>query len=532
MSDNKTGKKTGARNRRKRRLRRQFMVSSVAAVTVFLLALVCIVTGGIGRGEAAFKEIETTVMPSQTELPTQKPTQEKPTETESIYIDVTPPVGTAKESVTWWDEEELKPEEFVESMQDDTEITVSFQTMPDMTLFEEEQEVSVCLTDEGGNQTVLTSKLILMHDEEAPKMSGVYNMTVFAGDTILYRKNVKVTDNHDENPKLTIDSSQVNRDKVGTYHVTYRAEDKAGNVTEETIFVKVMEKVAATQEMVDQLADKVLAEILSDGMSNRDKAYAIYSWTKKNIAYTGHTDPSDIVAGAYQGLRYRAGDCFTFCAVAHMLYNRAGFQAMKVTRTAGYLHHYWNYVNFGEGWYHCDSNLYRADGFEAFMKTTEELITYTTNAMNRPDYYVYDESQYPPCAGSTGTESESQGAEGQQPGEEGALEEGQLPEGVPEQPVVGAPEEGQPSEAGVPEGAQPEVGVPEGAQPEAGVPEGQQAGVDGTLESGQAENGQPSMNVPETGALPGMEGTPTGQPGIDGAPEGAQTSNATENNPQ
>ena len=119
MSDNKTGKRTGARNRRKRRLRRQFMISSVAAVTVFLLALVCIVTGGIGRGEAAFKEIETTVIPSQTELPTQKPTQEKPTETESIYIDVTPPVGTAKESVTWWDEEELKPEEFVESMQDE-----------------------------------------------------------------------------------------------------------------------------------------------------------------------------------------------------------------------------------------------------------------------------------------------------------------------------------------------------------------------------------------------------------------------------
>ena len=38
MSDNKTGKRTGARNRRKRRLRRQFMISSVAAVTVFLVS--------------------------------------------------------------------------------------------------------------------------------------------------------------------------------------------------------------------------------------------------------------------------------------------------------------------------------------------------------------------------------------------------------------------------------------------------------------------------------------------------------------
>ncbi len=513
MSDNKTGKRTSGRKKRKRRLKRQFMISSVAAVTVFLLALVYVVAGGIGRGEAAFKEMDATVpeTPSQTESSTQRATEEEtPTETESVYIDVTPPVGTAKESVTWWDEEELKPEEFVESMQDDTKITVSFQSMPDMTLFEKEQEVSVCLTDEGGNQTVLTSKLILMHDGEAPKMTGVYNMTVFAGDTILYRKNVEVTDNHDENPKLTIDSSQVNRNKVGTYHVTYRAEDKAGNVTEETIFVKVMEKVAVTQEMVDQLADKVLAEILSEGMSNREKAYAIYSWTKRNIAYTGHTDPSDIVAGAYQGLRYRAGDCFTFCAVAHMLYNRAGFQAMKVTRTAGYLHHYWNYVNYGEGWYHCDSNLYRSDGFEAFMKTTEELITYTTNAMNRPDYYVYDESQYPPCAGSTGTEGETQpGEEGtQQPGAED-MPEGQQPEGTPEG--------GQQPEAGVPEGEgqQPEAGVPEGGQQsEAGDPEGGQPSAEGTS-AGISEGGPDT--AAENGQQPDVEGASAGQSGEVGA---------------
>lgn len=512
MSDNKMRERASKRKRRKRRLRRQFMISSVAAVTVFLIALVYMVSGGIGRGEAAYKETDMALLEtsSQTEFSTQQPSQEKPTETETAYVDVTPPVGTAKESVTWWNpQEEPKPEEFVESMQDDTKITVSYQTVPDMTLLDKEQEISICLTDEGGNQTVLKSKLMIIHDEEAPKMTGIYNMTVFAGDTILYRKNVKVTDDHDENPKLTIDSSQVDRNKVGTYHVTYRAEDKAGNVAEETIFVKVMEKVAVTQEMVDQLADKVLAEILSDGMSNREKAYAIYNWTKKNIAYTGHTDPSDIVAGAYQGLRYRAGDCFTFCAVAHMLYNRAGFQAMKVTRTAGYLHHYWNYVNYGEGWYHCDSNLYRSDGYEAFMKTTEELITYTTNVMNRPDYYVYDESQYPPCAGSTGTEGEPEsGAEGipedgqqaegaQQPGIDEAPGEGQQPgaEGVPEggqsAGAEGTPESGQPSGAeGTPEGGQPAgaEGTPEG---------GQQQGVEGMSESGQPDGGTPEGQQPE-----------------------------------
>lgn len=341
-----------------------------------------------------------------------------------VCLDITPPKGKAKELVTWWDEEPLTPEEFVETMEDDTEITVTFQTMPDMAILGEEQEIKICLTDQGNNQTILESKLILLHDGEAPQMTGVFNITIFAGDTISYRKNVKVIDNHDENPKLVIDSSQVNRNKVGTYYVTYHAEDKAGNITEKTIFVKVMEKLAVTQEMVDALADQVLAEILSDTMSNWDKAYAIYKWTKQNIAYTGHTDPSDIVAGAYQGLRYRAGDCFTFCAVAHMLYLRAGFEALKVTRTAGYLHHYWNYVNIGAGWFHCDSNLYRTD-YEVFMKTTEEVVEYSTTVMNRPDYYIYDENLYPPC-GSSLEEIETVSQEA----EDGVdLEEGQETEG-------------------------------------------------------------------------------------------------------
>ena len=477
-------------------MRQRFALASMTAVGIFLLVLVYFVSEsfGIRAGQGETDSFLMSEQPSAEETETEPETTAavQPVQTEPVYVDLTPPVGKAKELVTWWDEEKLLPEEFVESMQDDTKITVSFERAPDMELFDREQEVAVCLTDEGGNRTVLVSKLILKHDGEAPEMTGVYNMTVFAGDMILYRKNVQVTDNHDENPKLTIDSSEVNRNEVGTYHVTYRAEDKAGNVTEKEIFVKVMEKIAVTQAMVDDLADKVLSEILTDGMSNRDKAYAIYQWTKKNIAYTGHTDPSDIVAGAYQGLRYRAGDCFTFCAVAHMLYTRAGFEAMKVTRTAGYLHHYWNYVNFGEGWYHCDSNLYRPDGFEAFMKTTDELITYTTNAMNRPDYYVYDESQYPPCAGSSAPpegETESTPETGSEPGAEGEpAESGEPGAGEqPEEPEAGIPEAGgEPGEAGAPEA--------EGEPGEAGVPEA---------------GGEPGAQVaPEVGNEPGAQMAP------------------------
>ena len=44
-----------------------------------------------------------------------------------------------------------------------------------------------------------------------------------------YLKNVKAKDNLDQNPTVTVDDSQVNLSKVGTYTITYTVKDKVGN---------------------------------------------------------------------------------------------------------------------------------------------------------------------------------------------------------------------------------------------------------------------------------------------------------------
>lgn len=409
---------------KKLKRKRMLLILAMALGMALILGIGFMVSRLIFAKGSAVEETTPAVTES---LPTEEtvtvlPTTEAPTEPVSTYNenDKTPPEGKAVEKLTLWDCEEIKPEFFVESMEDDTKITLAFGREPDKSKIGETQDIEVVLTDEGGNQTILTSSLELKHDDVPPVIKGAYNMTVYMGDTILYRKGVEVTDNQDENVKLTIDSSQVDRNKEGTYNVTYTAEDKSGNVAETTIFIKVMEKVAVTEEMVNELADRILSQIFTEGMGNREKAYAIYLWTRKSIAYTGHTDPSNIWVGAYQGLRYRAGDCFTYCATAHVLYQRAGFQVMKIDRNAGYLRHYWNYVNYGEGWYHCDSSLHQSDGFEPFMLTTGQMVEYTTNVMNRPDYYLYDTAAYPPCGngeGETAPEGEEPSAEGETSGE-------------------------------------------------------------------------------------------------------------------
>ena len=311
--------------------------------------------------------------------------------------DTKPPEATAKRGTLLLWADEVKPEDFIENMTDATNISVSFGKI-DLNQIEKEQEVEIILEDEAKNRTQLTASVKLKKDEEAPIISGVYDIMIYKGDIIQYRKGIEVTDNRDEEVELIIDNSQVDRDKEGEYQVIYTATDKAGNMAKESCKVVVLDDKDVPKEEVYAMADKILESILTEDMSEYDKAYAIYKWTRDNISYTGHTDPFDILAGAYRGFQYRTGDCFTYCATAYVLYQRSGFQVMKVTRdeNASDLKHYWNYVKIEEGWYHCDSMLRQAD-FEPFMLTTEQMIKYTTEVMDRPDYYVYVEELYPPC---------------------------------------------------------------------------------------------------------------------------------------
>ncbi len=311
--------------------------------------------------------------------------------------DTKPPEATAKRGTLLLWADEVKPEDFIENMTDATNISVSFGKI-DLNQIEKEQEVEIILEDEAKNRTQLTAWVKLKKDEEAPIISGVYDIMIYKGDIIQYRKGIEVTDNRDEEVELIIDNSQVDRDKEGEYQVIYTATDKAGNMAKESCKVVVLDDKDVPKEEVYAMADKILESILTEDMSEYDKAYAIYKWTRDNISYTGHTDPFDILAGAYRGFQYRTGDCFTYCATAYVLYQRSGFQVMKVTRdeNASDLKHYWNYVKIEEGWYHCDSMLRQAD-FEPFMLTTEQMIKYTTEVMDRPDYYVYVEELYPPC---------------------------------------------------------------------------------------------------------------------------------------
>jgi transglutaminase/protease-like cytokinesis protein 3 len=289
--------------------------------------------------------------------------------------------------------QEIEAADFVTSVDDVTETTVTFVKDPDLDS-EGTQEVSILVTDAGENVTKATAQLEVVVDNTAPTIEGVQELTTTVGGTISYKKGITVTDDMDDDVELSIDNSAVDLDTEGDYTVTYTATDHAGNQTTATTTVHVETPTieTATEDTINAAADAILASILTDGMSQYEQAEAIYWWCHEKIAYVDGTPKTNYVQGAYRGLIYRKGDCYTYAMTAKCLLTRAGITNMDIERIpSGNLMHYWNLIDIGDGWYHFDT-CRRADGTTFFYKTDAEIKAYSDKHNGT---HNYDRSKYP-----------------------------------------------------------------------------------------------------------------------------------------
>lgn len=250
-------------------------------------------------------------------------------------------------------------------------------------------------TDRWGNTKKAQTTIRVRSDTKAPTISGVHNITVKPGGTVSYKKGISCTDNRDAAPKLTVDNSKVNLSQPGRYSVVYTATDTAGNKATKRAYVIVSEEYL-TDEDIDKLwpyADKVLDEILTDDMTDMEKAFKIFGWTHDRIAYTNQSDKSHWVSGAYTGLRTRKGDCFTYFSVSKALLTRAGIPSVDVEKSdIRYSRHYWSLVDVGGGWYHFDCCRFAQGKTKFFLLTDEEIQRWDKANRNA---HPFDASLYP-----------------------------------------------------------------------------------------------------------------------------------------
>ena len=304
-------------------------------------------------------------------------------------VDTTPPTGRAVNQTTWKDEP-IEANAYVTDVSDLSGIQFSYKVRPDFSIIGD-HEVTILLTDSFGNTSELNAMLTVKADTEPPVFSGIRDKTVYEGDGVAYKKNVSVRDNKDGEVTFQVDSSGVKLNTPGVYTVYYSAVDTAGNKADTSSTVTVLEFLV-TDEMINELADEILGDIITDGMTKRDKAYAIYKYVKGHVAYTGDSDKSSAKNEAYRGIKNAVGDCFTYYAVSEILLTRAGIDNMRVTRVGGRTQHFWNLVNCGDGWYHFDT-CPNKDKIESFMLTDAEVAAYSAKRGN--NYYTFDTSLYP-----------------------------------------------------------------------------------------------------------------------------------------
>lgn len=158
----------------------------------------------------------------------------------------------------------ISPKSMVKNIEDATKTTVKFKKDYK---FDKEGVVAVVVQviDEAGNISEKKAKVKLVKDEVGPEINGISELTVAKGGKADYNSGVNVTDNRDPNPKLDIDSSKVDIDKLGTYKAKYTATDRSGNKTKKERTVKVVEKkdIGTSQ----QSNEKIVYLTFDDGPS-------------------------------------------------------------------------------------------------------------------------------------------------------------------------------------------------------------------------------------------------------------------------
>ena len=206
-------------------------------------------------------------------------------------------------------------------------------------------------------------------DTTAPVISGAQNMEVYVGDTVSYKYGITVKDDVDTKPTLSVDNSKVNLSQPGVYEVTYTATDASGNTTSVTVKLTVKAKPEGfvAPEVIYAKADAILAQFIRDDMTDREKAEAVYVWTRRSVHLTYGSAPSgfvheeaDWLQCAYQLINKDVikGDCFFFFAAQKLLLQRLGIPTIDCEKIYdGKSHHYWLLVSVdgGNSYYHYDN---------------------------------------------------------------------------------------------------------------------------------------------------------------------------------
>ena len=331
--------------------------------------------------------------------------------TKFLVEDTIAPTGTVTSALTIYGADFPTADKFITNIVDAGPVNVSYVTDPGATV-KDQSMVQVVLTDQAGNHTTYDCECTIVHDDEAPTfLTYPEKLEIVVNENILWKSQVTAEDNYGT-VDLSLDTSGVNLKKPGTYTAHFVAKDLAGNVTKQPVTLVIHEFIV-TQDMMDAVCEKITNKILKDGMSTKEKLYAIYRYVSTNVRYTNDGDHENYLEIAYNGLAgSKSGDCYTFCAAAQQLIEYVGYDTQVVRRRLDLVaesgsNHVWLLVNVGTKdnpkYYHFDATPFKAPFNRlTYMMTDAQLAAYTkyraASSPRKLHFYTFDTSLHPASA--------------------------------------------------------------------------------------------------------------------------------------
>lgn len=329
--------------------------------------------------------------------------------TQLIIEDTVAPTAVVVPVTVYYGAKFPSADSFVSVIADEGPVTVSYATDPGATVTDQ-TSVRIVLTDQGGNCSYYDVQCSVVHDDEAPKfISFPKEIDADVGAAIIWRSLVLAEDDSGT-VDLSLDTTGVDLGKPGTYTAFFVARDPAENETRQEVKI-ILHDNSVTQEMMDQVCEKIVSQIITEDMTTQEKLYAIYKYVVTNIRYINDSPHDDVRREAYLSLTTRTrGDCFAFCAAAHELISYLGYETQIVRRDVAlskeYGNHFWVLVNCGTEeaplWYHHDASPHNKPyNLETYMMTDAQLKAYTNyraSTSTKKHYYTFDTSLHPASA--------------------------------------------------------------------------------------------------------------------------------------
>lgn len=236
-------------------------------------------------------------------------------------------------------------------------------------------EAEDCYGNVARAQAVLTIKV-----DEAPQILGLEDIVLKKYAVPNYAAGVTAVDDRDGAISFTVDTSKVQLDKAGTYFITYRAVDSAGQET-------VMRRRLVVESDSDDTA--ILVAKMAAQCGNDPKS--ITDFVRSKIAYRsdewGGDDP------AYFGFTKGYGNCMVSAACLQAILEYKGYNTKLIWLKEEFEPHYWVIVEIQPGvWRHVDAT--RGVHVPCNVVTdAERLKTLVRAGVQR----IWDTSKWPAC---------------------------------------------------------------------------------------------------------------------------------------